>query len=74
MTVLKLYPNVIRWIIFVHLASAIAIWLKIAIVYSESANIAKTNGNVPPLAMYVRQEVCQENAMQTSILVNTTHF
>ena len=43
-----------------------------ATVYSKHANIAKTKGAVPNLAMHVRQEVSQENAMKTSILVNMT--
>ena len=62
MTVLKLYPNVIRC----NLQG------KRAIVYSEHANIAKKRGTVPPLVMNVHQEVYQENAMPTAILVNMT--
>ena len=62
MTVLKLYPNVIRY----NLQG------KRAIVYSEHANIAKKRGTVPPLVMNVHQEVYQENAMPTAILVNMT--
>ena len=45
-----------------------------AIVYSKHANIAKINGTVPQLAIYVHQEVYQENAMQTAILVTISHF
>ena len=47
---------------------------KRAIVYSQHANIAKTKGIVPPLAMYVPQEVYQDNAMHTAILVNITQY
>ena len=42
-----------------------------ATVYSKHANIAKTKGAVPNLAIHVSQEVYQENAIHTSILVNT---
>ena len=45
-----------------------------SIVYSKHANIAKTKEIVPPLAINVRQEVYQENAMLTAILVNMTQF
>ena len=45
-----------------------------SIVYLKHANIAKTKGIVPPLAMYVHQEVYQENAMHTAILVNMTQL
>ena len=65
MTVLKLYPNVIRCI-GLHLQG------KRAIAYSEHANIAKNRGTVPPLVINVHQEVYQENAMPTAILVNMT--
>ena len=63
MTVLKLYPNVIR-------CEGLHLQGKRAIVYSEHANIAKKRGTVPPLVINVHQEVYQENAMPTAILVN----
>ena len=63
MTVLKLYPNVIR-------CEGLHLRGKRAIVYSEHANIAKKRGTVPPLAMHVHREVYQENATHTAILVN----
>ena len=71
MTVLTLYPNVLRQTV---LMSALMVSAIKAIVYSKHANIAKIKGTVPQLAIYVHQEVYQENAMQTAILVNMTHF
>ena len=73
MTVLKLYPNVIR-------CEGLHLRGKRAIVYSEHANIVKRKGTVLPLVhpcvqflVQMGQEVQKEVAMHTSILVNIAH-